>query len=299
MSFTKASAVLHITQPALSRQIQELETTLGVKLFTRSDLGVSLTAAGQLLKERAPKLIEAYRQVSMDVAALAETPAGSLRFGAPPSLCDLVTLPSAREYKSAYPGVKLSIIEASSTELTEHISSGSLDFAIVALSGPTHVFSCTPLLREQMYLASRPGSLTAPARVDPTFLKPLPLVASRQPNALRRLLDETMLEVGGKPQVVLEANAVRILTKASAEGLGHCVLPYSAIAEPVSQRQLEARAVNKLFVTWALLHVRNVEPTPSVVALINTIIAVARKACSDQRWEGLEFLAESMPETRR
>lgn len=299
LSFTKASAVLHITQPALSRQIQELETTLGVKLFTRSDLGVSLTAAGQLLKERAPTLIEAYRQVSLDVAALADTPAGSLRFGVPPSLCDLVTIPSARAYKDAYPGVRLSIIEASSTELTEHIASGSLDFAIVALSAPTPVFSCTPLLREHMYLVSCPRSLTAPDRVDPAFLGPLSLVASRQPNALRRILDETMLEVGCKPQIVLEANSVRILTKAAAEGLGHCVLPYSAIAEPVSQGYLEARAINNLFVTWALLHVRNVEPTPSVVALINTIIAVAQRASSDHRWEGLEFLANSMSDTRR
>lgn len=299
LSFTKASAILHITQPALSRQIQELETTLGVKLFTRSDLGVSLTAAGQLLKERAPTLIEAYRQVSLDVAALADTPTGSLRFGVPPSLCDLVTIPSAREYKEAYPGVRLSIIEASSTELTEHISSGSLDFAIVALSGPTPVFSCTPLLREQMYLVSCPGSLTAPQRVDSTFLKPLPLLASRQPNVLRRILDDTMLEVGGKSRIVLEANSVRILTKAAAEGLGHCVLPYSAIAEPVSQGHLEARAIDRLFVTWALLHVRNVEPTPSVVALINTIIAVAQRASSDHRWEGLEFLADALPDTRR
>jgi len=299
LSFTKASVMLHVTQPALSRQMQELESSLGVKLFTRSELGVSLTAAGRHLSERAPALLDAFRQVSLDVAALADVPAGSLRFGVPPSLCDLVTTPSVRQYTLQYPKVRLSITEASSAELTEFISAGALDFAIVAPSDSSARFSCIPLLREQMYLASRPHTITGAGAVDPLFLTSLRFVASRQPNSLRRILEDCLAEVNSKPEVVLEANSVRLLTQATSEGLGHCVLPYSAVATMVTQGRLQARPIKKLFVNWALLHVRNVEPTPSIVALINIIIGIARRARTEGRWHGVELLMQGMPDLRQ
>ncbi len=297
LSFTKASAVLHITQPALSRQIQDLEASLGVKLFTRSDLGVSLTAAGRHLSDRAPALLDAYRQVGLDVAALADVPAGSLRFGITPSLCDLVTTPSVHQYTREYPNVRLSVTEASSTELTELIAAGALDFAIVASSDSTTRFSGVPLLREPMYLAARPGTMAGTGAVEPVFLTSLRLVASRQPNALRRILDDAVAQVNSKPNIILEANSVRILTQVTAEGVGNCVLPYSAVAKLVSEGKLDARPINTLFVDWTLLHVRNLEPTPSVVALIDIIIGNARQAQADGRWQGVELLAQRM--TRR
>lgn len=299
LSFTRASAVLHVTQPALSRQMQELEGALGVKLFTRSDLGLTLTAAGRHLSERAPGLLEAFRQVGLDVAALADAPAGRLRFGVPPSLCDLVTTPCAHQYALQYPGVSLSITEASSAELTEHIASGALDFAIVAASDSTARFSRIPLLREPMVLASRPDTISAPAEVDAAFLATLRLVASRQPNSLRRILDEALAEAGLKPRIVLEANSVRILTQVTREGVGHCVLPYSAVATMVGAGELEARRVGKMVVTWELLHMRNVEPTPSIVALINLLVSIARQARDDGRWEGVELLTQGIASARR
>lgn len=295
LSFTKASVSLHITQPALSRQIQELESTLGVKLFTRSESGLTLTTAGRHLTERAPALLDAFRQVSLDVAALADAPAGSLRFGVPPSLCDLVTTPSVRQYTRQYPNVKLSVTEASSAELTELISAGVLDFAIVAPNGPPARFCYVPLITEQMYLASSPGALTRQKTLArPELLAPLRYIASRQPNSLRRILEESLAVVNCKPNVVLEANSVRIITQATAEGIGHCVLPYSAIASMVEEGKLEARPIPEVFVDWALLHVKNVELTPSVAALVDIIIEVAGAASAEGRWRGVRLPASSI-----
>jgi LysR family nitrogen assimilation transcriptional regulator len=299
LSFTKASAILHVTQPALSRQMQELESALGVKLFTRSDLGVGLTAAGRHLSERAPGLLEAFRQVSLDVAALADAPAGRLRIGVPPSLCDLVTTPSAHQYALEHPNVSLSITEASSAELTEHIAAGALDFAIVAASDSTARFRRIPLLREPMVLASPPQTVSGPDPVDASFLAPLQLVASRQPNALRRILDDAMAEIGVKPHIVLEASSVRLLTQITHQGTGRCVLPYSAVARMVSEGRLEARRIARMAVTWELLHVRNVEPTPSIVALVNILIAIAREAHATDRWPGMELLTQGLASPRR
>src|SRR5690606_29176994 len=97
-----------------------------------------------------------------------------------------------------------------------------------------------------------------------------------------------------KPNIVLEANSVRILTQAAAEGIGHCVLPYSAVARMVEEGKLEARPIPGVYVDWALLHLRNVEPTPSVAALVDIIIDVAGQASADGRWRGVSLMAQSL-----
>ena len=87
-SFTKAAAVLHIAQPALSRQVGQLERELGVRLFTRTERGVHLTEAGALFRQRASGLIDDFQRLRHEVTLLSDEPAGELTFGVPPSMLD-------------------------------------------------------------------------------------------------------------------------------------------------------------------------------------------------------------------
>src|SRR5471032_2822625 len=87
-SFTKAAAVLHIAQPALSRQVGQLERELGTRLFTRNERGVQLTEAGTLFRQRASGLIDDFQRLRHEVSLLADEPSGELTFGVPPSMHD-------------------------------------------------------------------------------------------------------------------------------------------------------------------------------------------------------------------
>lgn len=290
LNFTKAAAVLHVTQPALSRQVQELEKGLGVRLFTRSDKGASLTAAGRLLAERAPRLLDSYRQVSLEVTALADVPTGQLRFGIVPALCDLMTTPGATEFATRHPGVQLSIQEGSSTALLERLAMGRLDFAILASTEMAAGFGCVPLLREQMFYARRPGPEALLATVDAGYLAAVPLISSIKPNSLRRLLEDYVRDAGLEPRIPLETTSIRLLTRIAAEGFAGCVLPHSALAESVAAGKLEAQPVAGLHVDWVLLFARSVEPTPGIKALIEIFLRHAREASREGRWPGMAML---------
>lgn len=295
LSFTKAAAILHVTQPALSRQMQELEKALGVRLFTRSDMGASLTAAGRLLAERAPLLLESYRQVSLEVSALADVPTGQLRFGIVPSLGDLMTTPGATEFATRHPNVQLSILESSSTELLERLSMGRLDFAILASVETTAGFGCVPLLREQMFYARRPGGEDLPAAPEAAFLASVPLISSIKPNSLRRLLEDYVTDAQLEANILLETTSVRLLTRIAAEGFAGCVLPYSALAESVAANKLEARPVQGLHVEWVLVFARSVEPTPGIRALIDIFLRHARETSNNKAWQGVTVLCNAIP----
>jgi len=76
---------------------------------------------------------------------------------------------------------------------------------------------------------------------------------------------------------------VRIRTQAAADGMGHCVLPYSAPSKMVVAGTIDARDVQDLSVTWSLLHVRNVASPPSVIAPVDITAGAPRSALDDSR----------------
>ena len=82
LSFTKAANELFISQPAISKHMQELEKEYGVQLFDRIGNRIQLTRAGQLLLDHACKIIDAYQNLDFDMKKLTEKSGGELRIGA-------------------------------------------------------------------------------------------------------------------------------------------------------------------------------------------------------------------------
>ena len=157
-SFTKAAAVLHIAQPALSRQVQQLEDDLGVRLFVRSDSGVTLTEAGDALRTRAASLLQHFANVRDEVSALSDLVQGRLHFGMPPSLFDLATMPLLLAMRERYASVQASVIEGVSSAVYELVLAGRLDFGVVLSTESTLGLHHRELFRERLFLARPIGT---------------------------------------------------------------------------------------------------------------------------------------------
>ena len=293
-SFTKAAAILHIAQPALSRQIQQLEDDLGVRLFVRSDSGVSLTEAGEILCTRASSLLRHFANVRDEVGALSDSVRGKLQFGMPPSLFDLATMPLLLAMRENYPLVQPSVIEGISSAIYELVQVGRLDFGVVVSTESMLGLHHRELIREQLFLARPVGD--GPASQEPVSLaevaaQPLPLTQSS--NTLRAILDDAVRQQGLSFNPLLEATSTRVLTALVAAGVGCSVLTYSALANDVAAGRLTAVPITGLSVTWTLVHSRERALSLAARKLVELLLEVTALAAADGRWPGMTLLQPS------
>lgn len=134
LNFTKAAAQLRVAQPALSRQVQDLEEELGVDLLVRSPRGVTLTAEGKLFLEEAREILSRTGEAMEKVRALARGEFGEIRVGYAPSPTVEILPPALAAFRKALPRVKISLHDLAGDELYAGLRDGSLDLALIAQS---------------------------------------------------------------------------------------------------------------------------------------------------------------------
>lgn len=131
-NMTRAAEMLHVTQPALSKQLKSLEEELGKKLFTRHSFSIKLTDEGMLLRNRAEDLVSMADRIEKEFIALDEVTGGDLYFGLAES-CQIRFL--AREikaFKEKYPGLRYHMTSGDTEQVVEKLDKGLLDFAVLA-----------------------------------------------------------------------------------------------------------------------------------------------------------------------
>jgi DNA-binding transcriptional LysR family regulator len=130
--FGRAAQELHIVQPALSRQIKQLEEELGALLFDRLSRGVRLTAAGKVLLERARSIMADIERMSAATRLVAEGKTGFVRIGfADGTIYSGHLLSIIREFRKRFPNVELELVPASSVAQSEMLSRNDIDVGFV------------------------------------------------------------------------------------------------------------------------------------------------------------------------
>jgi DNA-binding transcriptional LysR family regulator len=153
LHFRRAAEALAVAQPALSRQIAQLERALGAPLFTRSRRRVELTAAGRLLADRVEPLLRALAGLPAELQALAEGRVGRVRV-AFTGLAMATQLPGIlREFQRRFPGIRVELNESPTSAQLAALQNGELD------CGFFHPDAPTPGLRIRLLLRERNGVL--------------------------------------------------------------------------------------------------------------------------------------------
>jgi DNA-binding transcriptional LysR family regulator len=168
--YGRASRRLRVAQPALSRQIQDLEEELGFKLFDRLPRGVKLSAAGKLFIEDANRILQAVSEATARADRAARGQTGTLRVGFPENASWNGVVPdSFRRFREQHPDADLQLQPAASLELLDAIRSAGLDAAFLNFMPKTD-----PEL-DQLPVAVNPIELAVPKRHPLTKLKKLRL----------------------------------------------------------------------------------------------------------------------------
>jgi DNA-binding transcriptional LysR family regulator len=155
-SFRKAAAVLHLTQPAVTKAIAGLEQTLGCKLFHRVSSGVEPTVHGMSFAPRAVAVFDELRRAAQDLALVASGDHGTLRVGIVPMPAIPMLPVAVNRIANAHPDVFVSVVEARETELLDRLRRRDIEVAILRLAGiePGEDLQVAPLFEEQLCIVA-------------------------------------------------------------------------------------------------------------------------------------------------
>lgn len=131
-NFTRAAAMLHVTQPTLSRQIAELEQELGVKLFVRSNHNIILTEDGMILKRRAQEILTLSDKTKQDFLQKDELLSGTISIGCGEFLSTEYLAKIISEFRKKHPHVKYEIYSGNAGNIRDYIERGLLDVGVMS-----------------------------------------------------------------------------------------------------------------------------------------------------------------------
>ena len=130
-SMTGAAKTLHVTQPTLSRQLQDLEEELGQQLFIRGSHSLTLTPEGVLLRKRAEEILEMVQKTESEFSSMGNTVAGDVHIGGGETEAMRQIASLIREIQEDYPETRFHIFSGNAEDVTERLDKGILDFGIL------------------------------------------------------------------------------------------------------------------------------------------------------------------------
>jgi DNA-binding transcriptional LysR family regulator len=211
-AITPAATRLFITQPALSRRLQQLEAELGATLFERSARGVELTEEGRYVEREGRDLVERYGQLRAGVAAIANLEAGSIRIGGGATAVSFLLPKAIASFQSDHPSVLFQVKEAGSREVERDVAADRLELGVVTLPIDPHLateFDVSPLFEDRIVLVAAPGhALATRRRIEPRHLDGEDLVGFESPSAIRSLIDDALVAAGARVHVVMELRSI-------------------------------------------------------------------------------------------
>ncbi|MET3494633.1 LysR substrate-binding domain-containing protein [Variovorax boronicumulans] len=232
-SFTRASIVIDIAQPALSRQVRKLEVELRQNLLVRNGRGVVVTDAGQRLLEHGRGILHQVERAREDMNRARGALGGRVAVGLPPSVAGVLTVPLVRAARERLPEASLSITESLSTAIQESLVTGRLDIALLYNPQPSPDVDSQTVLEEDLFLVGAAKGAGPMRRGAPLPLRQLAqqrLVIPTRPNAIRMLVEAELATLGLRPQIALEIDGVPAILALVADGAGHAVLSRNAVA---------------------------------------------------------------------
>ncbi|MEU4744885.1 LysR family transcriptional regulator [Actinosynnema sp. NPDC023658] len=255
-SLRRVAEELHMSQPALSETVRNLERELGVNILDRRRSGARISDEGRELLPYIAGVLEAVDQLRR-AADDQHHSNRLLRVGTVNAATVPLVIPTVREFRERHPGTQVEVVDAQQGEIHRSLLEGSLDLGLVNyLRGddPPTDFDTTELLRGQPVVCMRPDSpLARLAAVDVSDLVREPLIAMRAGYVMHRYVHRLL--DGRTPSFSCSTDGAEMGKLMVAEGLGVTVLPdFSVVGDPLERagaitwRPLASRQVDVLLV---------------------------------------------------
>ncbi|MDH2434646.1 LysR family transcriptional regulator [Pokkaliibacter sp. MBI-7] len=229
-NFHEAAEAMHLSQPALSRRMQRLESILGTQLFERTTRKTWLTSAGREFLPKARRMLEDFEVSVLSIKEMATQQKGKVTIACIPTAA-FYFLPSViRIFNERYPGIRIQILDASANEGLEAVIRGDADFGINMAIAQHPEVSFTPLVDDPFVVCIRKDHpLASQSSISWEDLTPYKLITVSRASGNRSLLDSALVQEGVKLNGFYEVQHLSTSLGLVEMGLGVSVVPHMAM----------------------------------------------------------------------
>lgn len=269
LNYTRAAAELHLTQPAVSRQVQQLEDSLRVALFSQRSRRIQLTDAGRDVLSYAQQITGLLDELQEALGDRAAVRRGTLRLIATSTAGEYLLPPLAAAFQRSHPGVHVMLRVTNREQVLQALADGQADLAVMGRPPARDDWLSRPILANELVAIASPSHpcLGGPA-VEPSRLARETFFL-REPGSGTRLAVEGFLrEAGLPPDQAVELGSDSAIKQAVMAGLGISILSRQAIELELGVARLAILEVVGLPLRrqWFLVRPLERRPAPASVA---------------------------------
>ncbi|MFP3447655.1 MULTISPECIES: transcriptional regulator CynR [unclassified Pseudomonas] len=276
-SFTRAAAALHVSQPALSQQVRQLEESLGTTLFDRSGRTTRLTDAGEVYLRYAKRAAQELQEAKRAIDDLGDLSRGSLRVGVTPTFTSYLVGPLVEAFHGRYPNITLVVREIAQEAMEELLLADEVDVGIAFDNGHHLDLEAQALLVETLALVvGKQHPLATTASIGLEALNSESLILLSAEFATREQIDSYCRQHNIRPHVQVEANTISALIEVVSRTTLSTLLP-ATIAQAHEQLVAIELDQQRLQRTAVLMQRRGVYQTAAARAFVELAMKVAKQ----------------------
>src|ERR1700730_3028122 len=246
-SFSRAAEELHVSQPYVSNQIQELESKLRITLFRRVGRRVYLTEPGALLNRHANVLLQRIAETDREIAELRQVIVGRLDLATVVIAAEHVLPQALGEFRAKYPEVALNLQVYNSREVEEAVADGRYELGITLSHSPPDNLKVEKFgVDELVVVVSKRHRLAGEETVKPEALSNEPFLVREATSGTRLFIESKFSEIGVPLAYSLELNNNQVIKTLVEANLGIAILSWRTVQAEVATERLSALKVSGL-----------------------------------------------------
>lgn len=243
LSFTRAAHELFISQPAVTKHINELEKNTGKPLFNRHGNNISLTKEGELLLKYTNNILNLYQNLEEELNKLQETISGEVHIGASTTIAQYILPKILAKFKAAYPEMKVSLINDNTLNIETLVSEKKIDIGIIEGSAANPLLHYDPFFEDEIVLTTRAdNNKIKEAEIKAEKVKTIPLVMREAGSGTLEVIEKALAKKDiyrNDLQIELALGSSESLKNYLLHSNAFAFLSIHAITEEMNQNKLK------------------------------------------------------------
>lgn len=247
-NFTKAAAELHISQPAVTGHIKELEKQYGVQLFNRSWNRFELTSEGRVFKVYVDDILKKYRELEFEMNLIEHKNKGTLSIGASTTISQYILPNIIASFMRRFPDINLSMISGNTLHIEEAVLNGKVDIGMIEGCGHKSGFNYSLFAKDELVLVTNSSNKCA-EEISLEELKSLPLVLRENGSGTLDVIEDVLASHWVKLSdlnIKLQLGSTESIKRFISESGDYAIISIAALDDELRRNKFKVVEINDL-----------------------------------------------------